>query len=388
MQIIPRIRFYRFISLFAFLLLGFQGVIVHPVNGQAQTARQPDVYQPPSLSNEGSWSMILLPDPQTYSKFGRNQGIFELMTAWIRENAKTLNIRLVLCTGDLVEQNYILTPDSVNGNQTSKEQWEAVSRGFSRLDGVVPYILATGNHDYGYKSAENRYSQFGTYFPPDRNPLTEALLVEMAPNAAGVKTLENACYELDPWGDGSHPKFLVFSLEFNPRQAVVDWAREVVARPEYQGHTAVVLTHSYLKSHALDNIHIVKEGYPLKDVTHGQALFQQLVQPSQTIQLTFSGHVADTEGHEGQTGFRTDKNAAGKLVHQMMFNAQREAGGWHGNGGDGWLRILEFLPDGKTVLVKTFSPFFAISPSTRHLAWRKSELDEFSFQLSETKGDQ
>lgn len=41
----------------------------------------------------------------------------------------------------------------------------------------------------------------------------------------------------------------------------------------------------------------------------------------------------------------------------MMFNAQTEGGGWHGNGGDGWLRIMEFMPDGKTIKIKTFSPF-------------------------------
>ncbi|HYH55525.1 MAG TPA: metallophosphoesterase, partial [Anseongella sp.] len=274
---------------------------------------------------------------------------------------------------------YILRPDSINGNQTSKEQWEAVSRAFSRLDGIVPYVLATGNHDYGYKSAENRYSQFNTYFPPDRNPLTASMLVEMAPNGSGVKTLENACYRFTA---GPGREFLVFSLEFNPRRAVVEWAAQLAARPEYRDHTALVLTHSYIKSQALGNIHIKQEAYPLKDVTHGEALFRDLVAPSGNIQLVFSGHVADTEGHEGQVGFRTDENASGQKVHQMMFNAQREAGGWHGNGGDGWLRILEFLPGGKKVRVRTFSPFFAISPSTRQLAWRTAEYDEFTFELS------
>lgn len=34
-------------------------------------------------------------------------------------------------------------------------------------------------------------------------------------------------------------------------------------------------------------------------------------------------------------GQRCDKNIAGKNVFQMMFNAQTEGGGWHGNGG--WL---------------------------------------------------
>jgi hypothetical protein len=91
----------------------------------------------------------------------------------------------------------------------------------------------------------------------------------------------------------------------------------------------------------------------------------------------FCGHVADSETHRGQVGYRESRNSAGKIVHQMMFNAQREGGGWHGNGGDGWLRILEFLPDQKTVKIFTFSPLFFISPATRHLAWRQETFDQF-----------
>ena len=35
--------------------------------------------------------------------------------------------------------------------------------------------------------------------------------------------------------------------------------------------------------------------------------------------------------------------------------------------GDGWLRIMEFMPDGKTIKIKTFSPFFAISPQQKNM---------------------
>lgn len=49
----------------------------------------------------------------------------------------------------------------------------------------------------------------------------------------------------------------------------------------------------------------------------------------------------------------------------MMFNAQTADGQWHGNGGDCWLRIMEFMPDGKTIKIKTFSPLFALSPDIR-----------------------
>ena len=85
-------------------------------------------YKAPQLSSKDSWSMVILPDPQTYVKFGRNQPLLELMTSWISENIKPLNIRMVLCTGDLVEHNEYINPDGIVGNQPSKSQSESVSR--------------------------------------------------------------------------------------------------------------------------------------------------------------------------------------------------------------------------------------------------------------------
>lgn len=75
----------------------------------------------PQLSDKNSFSMILLPDPQSYNKFDANQPLFELQTAWIANSIGSLNVKGVLCTGDLVEQNEIRIPDGINGNQTSEE---------------------------------------------------------------------------------------------------------------------------------------------------------------------------------------------------------------------------------------------------------------------------
>ena len=105
------------------------------------------------------------------------------------------------------------------------------------------------------------------------------------------------------------------------------------------------------------------------------------MKPSKNISLVLCGHTAAPDDWNGAVGFRKDRNSLGKIVPQMMFNTQALGGGWRGNGGDGWLRILEFLPDGKTVKVKTFSPLFAISPSTRHLAWNRESYNEFIFEL-------
>ena len=81
----------------------------------------------PQLSDKHSFSMILLPDPQSYNKFDANQPLFELQTAWVANSIEPLNIKGVLCTGDLVEQNEIRIPDGINGNQTSEEQWQAAA---------------------------------------------------------------------------------------------------------------------------------------------------------------------------------------------------------------------------------------------------------------------
>ena len=80
-------------------------------------------------------------------------------------------------------------------------------------------------------------------------------------------------------------------------------------------------------------------------------------------------------------GFRVSKNDAGKEVTQMMFNMQGIDGAMSGNGGDGWLRLLEFKPDGKTVKVHTYSPLFGFSDLTKQFAREKSPCNDFSFTI-------
>ena len=371
MNIIMEVQFYTSYS----KLLKKSVLLVSLFLVFALTTVAQEKYEAPKLSSEDSWSMIIIPDPQSYAKFGRNQPLLELMTAWISENIDHLNIKMVLCVGDLVEQNEMINPDGKSGNQPSKLQWESVSRAFKRLDGRVPYITALGNHDYGYKSIENRKSNFNHYFPVDKNFQNMKILRDVALNAEEIPTLENASFEMtSPHGR----KMLFVSLEFAPRDTIISWAKSIVGAERYKDHTVVILTHSYLNA---KDEHIIKENYPIEDYNYGQAIFEKLVKPSHNIQMVISGHIGSPDNPRAHVGFRTDTNAANKKVQQMVFNAQALGGGWMGNGGDGWLRILEFTPDNHTVQVKTFSPLFAISPTTQQFAWRKEAYDEFSFEI-------
>jgi hypothetical protein len=152
----------------------------------------------------------------------------------------------------------------------------------------------------------------------------------------------------------------------------------VVQQKKYEDYKVIVLTHSYLES---NNSRCKKEQYPLKDVTNGEDLWQRLVAPSKNIEMVICGHKAG-KSHKDHVGYRIDMNAGNEKVHQILFNAQWEGGGPNGNGGDGWIRIFEFLPDRKTVLVSTFSPLFAISPETIDKAFRTEDYDQFVFELN------
>ena len=330
----------------------------------------------PELSDPGSFSMVVIPDPQSYNKFAANQPLFELQTAWIANNIERLNIKTALCTGDLVEQNNINTSfRNKYTDQTGTQQWNAASRAFERLDNRLPYILCTGNHDYGHVSAEYRKSDFSKYFIPERNICWEKTLVSSTQNGDGVYTLENAAYEFktDTWGD-----LLVVSVEFAPRDEVLQWAKELVAKKEYQNHKVILLTHTFITKDATRR---EKENYKISPANYGKAIWEKLVYPSANIRLVICGHECAIVDYEKQSSFRMDKNQAGKDVAQMMFNAQTADGKWNGNGGDCWLRILEFLPDGKTIKVRTFSPLFALSDLTADKSWRNASFDQYDIVL-------
>lgn len=340
-------------------------------------------YEKPALERDGSWSVIMIPDLQNYVKWGRNQPIMDLMMAWIEDNLDSLNIKMVVCVGDLVENDEKITND-YDGNQTTQQQWEAVSHAFSRLDGKVPYIAATGNHDYSIDRQGNRTSHYSEFFTSERNYLNQKILVQNSRNEQGKPTLENSAYELKGLNGQD---YLFMTVEFAPRDTVVTWAKRIADMEQYREHRIVLVTHNYLNAkdehtagevnwlfwepYAIDNVIQKSQKIKLPLANNGKQLWEKLVQPASNIELVLCGHISGE-------GYRSDENVAGKAVHQMLFDAQSMGGGHrHGNGGDGWLRILEFFPDNKTVKVKTFSPFFGASPTSQQFAWKRDERNEY-----------
>lgn len=354
---------------------------------------QEKVEKPQSLGLEDpkSWSMVILPDTQNYAKWNRNQPIFDLMTRWIEDHVEELNIKMVLHVGDIVEHNNILN-QGYDGDQSAQKQWEAMQTSLGRLNGLVPYITATGNHDISINEKGERRSRVDEFFPIDFNSLNKKALRMNLYNEQGDPSLENAAYELK---DLNGVDYLFLCLEYAPKDETLEWAKKVVDLTEYKNHRVIVLTHAYLNAKSERTSGEVKwfqyapfvvNNVPQKNPTmrlprsnNGEQIFQKLIQPSINVEMVFSGHISGE-------GFKLDKNSANKIVSQILFDQQSVGGGHrNGNGGDGWLRILEFHPDNQTVTVKTFSPLFWISPSTRESAYRKEAKDEFQFKLSKPK---
>lgn len=346
-------------------------------------------YQKPALENKDSWSMIMIPDIQNYVKWGRNQPIFELMTAWIEENIDTLNIRMVVCVGDLVQNNEKLAKD-YDGDQSTQRQWEAASDAFDRLNGKVPYIAATGNHDYSIDREGNRTSRYNEFFTIDKNFLNGKYLVQNARDEQGEQTLANSAYEIKGLNGRD---YLFMTVEFAPRDTVVAWAKTVAEMEQYQDHRIVLLTHSYLnpkdelgakqstwllwEPYQVDGKILKSRGIALPGSNNGQQIWEKLVKPADNIEMVLSGH------YSGE-GYLKGTNDHGKPVHQILFDAQAMGGGGRsGNGGDGWLRILEFFPDDKTVNVRTFSPLFGASPTTQEHAWKSDKRNQFTIAFDD-----
>lgn len=341
-------------------------------------------YQKPKLDHEDSWSVILLPDIQNYTKWNRNQPILDLMMAWIEDNIDTLNIKMVLCVGDLVEQNDLIMP-AHNGDQSAQRQWEFVANSFSRLNGKVPYVNALGNHDFTIDTTLKRTTRFDEFFKIDDNWLNRKALVQNGTNESGEQSLQNSVYEVKSINGGKD--YLFMTVEYAPRDTVLSWAKKIAELEQYKDHRIVLTTHVYLspkdehwdgenrwimyEPYVIDNRTQKSERYLLPFSNNGKQIWEKLVKPAPNIEMVLSGHIFGE-------GYRMDRNDADNTVHQMLFDMQGEGGGHiEGNGGDGWLRILEFFPDNKTVKVKTFSPLFGSSPSTRHLAWRTDNRNEF-----------
>ena len=309
------------------------------------------VPQTPFDAPAGSWTLAVLPDTQYYSE--KYPEVFVRQTEWIVANRQTQQIRFVAHEGDLVN------------NPTQTVQWEHAQKAMKVLaDGGMAFSVVLGNHDSGTQKegrTKSRVTLLNNYLHESDYKNSEAYAL-FEPGK-----LENSWHEFStPTG-----KHLLLALEFGPRDEVLAWANGVLT--EKPDHKVILVTHAFLYTDNKRNDwaydQTVPDGrgnpksFPFSkagDMNDAQDIWDKLITKHPNVSFVLNGHVCDAG-----VGYLASKADAGQTVHQILANYQDNSpipGGTvqppRGYGGGGYLRLMQFHPDGTTVRIRTYSPWY------------------------------
>ena len=248
------------------------------------------------------FTIVALPDTQHYSE--AFPALFKSQTQWIVDNKDARNIVFVTHEGDIVNQP----------NVTS--QWLVADENMSMLDGVVPYGMGPGNHD-------QPTTLFNQFFPYTR--------YQGLPWYGGhYQNLNDNNYQLF---SGGGLDFVIVHVEFCPPAGALSWASSVLQ--SYPERIGMMTTHAYLGLGAVRSTHVCGST---------QYIWDQLALTTPNLQFMLSGHV------HGES--RRSDVVNGRTVFQMLADYQNLP-----SGGEGWLRILRFVPAESKIYVQTYSPW-------------------------------
>jgi len=304
--------------------------------------------------------LIVIPDTQVDVMDAEPHARYLSRFNWMAENKAARNIKYVCHVGDLVNW---YTPWSTPVHS----QLYNADKGFDILDAAgIPYAICVGNHDTyavggrdcptGDCSEEciDHYNggaaACGDVHANLRRtqPINDYFPVSRFTNCKGV-------YEQDKM-DNIYQTFsaggcdwLVITLELDPRQGAVDWAKGIVeAHPD---HNVIVVTHNHLHQTG-----VLSGGVGYGDL-NPTAVWQQLLEPYANVRFIFNGHVANA-------GFLESTGAHGNPVYHIMFGHQTYSY-WNG-----WIRILEIDTENNSFVATTYSDYLK--------EWKTGDVYEYT----------
>ncbi len=314
-------------NLYLLLIAGICLITVNPA-GSEEVKPLPWTY--------GSTTLVVMPDTERYSD--DYPYLFEAQTDWIRENCQRRRIIYALHLGDITQHN-------------APVEWELAKRCFGMLNGYVPYALALGNHDY---SGPNRGTLMNEYFSVAK--------MQKWSTFGGVFREDRLDNSYHLFGINGRD-WMVLVLEFGPRDEVVKWANKVLG--QYPDRLAILVTHAYLfrNNTRYDHLRGQQRASPHGWGNDGEELWQKLVRRHTNMMIVLSGHVST-----GGLGYLASEGDYGNTVHQIMVDYEKQR-----HGGMAYMRLMEFLPDGETVQVKSYSPFTK--------GYKTDPANQFTFKL-------
>ena len=238
---------------------------------------------------------------------------------WIIANVEPKKIAHVFGLGDIT-------------NHTTAAEWQVAKREIAKLDGVVPYSLVRGNHDYS--NAFNKTFSNETYLSQFEGFFQEGL----ADNTWRTFTVADVDY-----------LFLV--LDYGASDAILNWAGEVIAAHPH--HRVIISTHAYMtrdgaritpaNNTASPNPNNLTDG----SANHGEQMWDKLIRKYENIFMVLSGHIA---AESVEVSLATGDH--GNTVYQFLIDPQ---GLDISIGATGMVAILYFSEDGQKVTVEQYS---------------------------------
>lgn len=279
----------------------------------------------------GAFTIAILPDTQYYAQ--TYPETFYRQTQWLADHAGKYNIKFMIQVGDVTETS-------------ADAEWTVARDAFKKLEGKIPWASAPGNHDYGGKlQIHSRRSPFSLWLPP--------ATFQAMPTFGGVydKQPGKTDNQYHKFEAGGH-RWLIIGLEYAPRVDVLRWAGDVAAA--HPDHAVIIFTHAYLDPRTNERIKNptgvdktkASPALPVErpDLTQGEDLWQMVASKQPNVVMVLSGHAS-------YTNHRNSLASTGQSVKEMVVDYQRDV-----NGGNGWLRLLQVLPNGRTVRCQDYSP--------------------------------
>jgi len=274
------------------------------------------------------FTIIPIPDTQYYTGQlnGGSSLIMKSQMDWIVANRTPRNIVYAVQLGDCTEHGQ--NGDNITNNPI---EWMRADTAFKKLENPVttglvngiPYGVCVGNHDQtAIGNADGSTAFYNQYFGIAR--------FTGRPYYGGPHRGSN-----DNWFDlfsASGMDFITIGLEYDttPDVAVLNWADSLLKA--YPNRRGILASHNFLGA-----------GNPGTFSTQGSATYEAL-KDNPNFFLMLCGHV-NTEGRRSET-------FEGRTVNVLMSDYQGRT-----NGGDGWLRIMEFSPANNVIRVRTYSPW-------------------------------
>ena len=261
--------------------------------------------------------IVILGDIQSYTSHEEWLPYYFHSMNWVRsQNEYFHSIKCVLQTGDLTNNNF-------------NEQWTAARCGFALLNGSIPYVCVTGNHDYDWEGitiSDRNTSKFNTYFK-DRN------YTDKIKSYYKDGEIENIIVPIH----FSNRTINILALEFGPRHEVISWAQKQVK--ERSDECFILLTHEFIDNSGERYVHerTYSELQFSGPYSTPQEIWSSLIKGNDNIKAVVCGHSAFYH-------YREDINSFGNKVSQILFNIQDQP-----NGGDSLIQIWEL--DGNSVSI-------------------------------------